>query len=284
MPSLRLTAIFSRWVSNARQSASGSPSVTEFMLAAFVLLGLLVAVCSPVVGLPHTYHAFADQRDWLGLPYAMDVLTNLPFALMGFFLLRAARQSRGQVSSVHSALATLTGLGLVTTMLCSSIYHLQPDASGLALDRLGMALAFAGVLGLASANRVSDRAGWMMACAVGVLAPLAAWWDLSTANMTPWAVLQGAGLVLLLVLAVRPARAGAVRIPLWPVLFFYALAKILELADEPVLALTQGLISGHSAKHLVAALALWPVASSFQRLGPRKPAAVEKSKFSKQGA
>ena len=45
----------------------------------------------------------------------------------------------------------------------------------------------------------------------------------------------------------------------------YAAAKALELADAPVFALTQHLISGHSAKHIVAALAAWPVVRALQR-------------------
>ena len=242
-----------------------APSVAEYLLAAFVLLGWLVAALAPAVMLPESYHSFADQRAWLAVPNVIDVFTNLPFAAVGWYMLLASTRARGQLSPAHFFLGCVTGVGLMATMLCSSIYHLRPDAAGLALDRLGMSLAFAGVLGLAAANRISDRAGWWLACAVGLLAPWAAVWDWHTGNMTPWAVLQGGGLVLLLALAICPERPASMRIPLWSVLGFYAVAKILELADGPVLALTHGLISGHSAKHLVAALALWPVASSLQR-------------------
>ena len=242
-----------------------APSVAEYLLAAFVLLGWLVAALAPAVMLPESYHSFADQRAWLAVPNVIDVFTNLPFAVVGWYMVLASTRARGQLSSAHFVLGCVTGVGLMATMLCSSIYHLRPDAAGLALDRVGMSLAFAGVLGLAAANRISDRAGWWLACAVGLLAPWAAAWDWHTGNMTPWAVLQGGGLVLLLALAICPERPASMRIPLWSVLGFYAVAKILELADGPVLALTHGLISGHSAKHLVAALALWPVASSLQR-------------------
>ena len=48
--------------------------------------------------------------------------------------------------------------------------------------------------------------------------------------------------------------------------------KALELADAPVFALTQQLISGHSAKHLVAALAAWPVVRALQSLARGAPA------------
>lgn len=246
-----------------------SPTAAECALAAFVLLALLAAAWLPPVMLPDGYHAFADQRGWLGLPHAMDVLTNLPFAIVGAFMFRAAWRARGHLSAVQRSLACLTGVGLLATSLCSSIYHLWPNASGLALDRLGMVLVFTGVLGLAAATRVSDRAGGLLAFGVGTLAPLAAMWDLLAMNMTPWVVLQGGGLVLLLAFTMHPVRPGAARIGLGAILGLYALAKLLELADAPVLALTQGFISGHSAKHLVAAVALWPLAMAFWRMAAR---------------
>lgn len=246
-----------------RRAFCGSSSTAEHWLAAFIGLAVLAAAGLPAVALPDGYHSFADQRGWHGLPYAMDVLTNLPFAIMGSFLLYAVARARGHSSRVQHSLAYLTGVGLLFTALGSTIYHLQPDAAGLALDRTGMALVFAGVLGLAAATRVGDRAGWLLACSVGILAPLAAAWDWHAGNMTPWAVLQGGGFMLLVGLATRPTKVGAVPIALWPVLGLYALAKGLEMADAPVLALTQGIISGHSAKHLVAALALWPITHAF---------------------
>ena len=47
-------------------------------------LGLVaLAALAPATHLPAHYHHFADQRALGGLPFAMDVLTNLPFALAG---------------------------------------------------------------------------------------------------------------------------------------------------------------------------------------------------------
>ena len=39
------------------------------------------------------YHAFADQRGWLGIPHAADVLSNLFFALIGAWALGKARRA-----------------------------------------------------------------------------------------------------------------------------------------------------------------------------------------------
>ena len=144
--------------------------------------------------------------------------------------------------------------------------------AGLCIDRVGMSLAFAGLLGLAAADRISARAGVALAALVAVAAPATALVAWLGGNMTPWAVLQGGGLVLLAALALRRPQPRALGFSIIGVIAFYAVAKALELADAPVFALTQQLISGHSAKHLVAALAAWPVVRALQSLARGAPA------------
>ena len=62
-------------------------TVTVQLLERALLVGVaalaLLAWLLPAAGLPADYHHFADQRSWLGVPHAADVLSNLPFALMG---------------------------------------------------------------------------------------------------------------------------------------------------------------------------------------------------------
>ena len=110
-------------------------------------LGLVaLAALAPATHLPAHYHHFADQRALGGLPFAMDVLTNLPFALAGAWGLAWLRRATG-LAQPQRALAALFFAGLALTALCSGIYHLHPENAGLALDRAGMAVAFAGVVG-----------------------------------------------------------------------------------------------------------------------------------------
>jgi hypothetical protein len=46
---------------------------------------------------------------------------------------------------------------------------------------------------------------------------------------------------------------------------WYALAKLLEANDDAVFHLTQGIISGHSLKHLAACMAAWPVLAALKK-------------------
>jgi hypothetical protein len=239
----------------------------EIALAAACAVLALLAALLPVTHLPAGYHDFADQRAWLGLPHAADVLSNLPFAAMGAWGLAWLRRlpAAAGMGAAQRVLAGVFFGGLLLTTLCSSVYHWAPGNGGLFIDRLGMSLAFAGLLGLAAADRIGSRAGWALAAVVAVAAPGTAFIDAWTGNMTPWAALQGGALALLAALALRRPRQGALGFSLVAVIALYALAKALELADAPVFSLTGGLISGHSAKHVAAALAAWPVAHALRR-------------------
>jgi len=196
------------------------------------------------------------------------VLSNLPFALFGFWGLRVlGRLPAPALDGTQRALATLFFLGLVLTALASGWYHGRADDAGLFVDRLGMSFAFAGLLGLATASRISARAGLGLAPVVLLWGALGAWVCWRLGNLLPWAVLQGAGLALLLVLSVGRPRPGGLVVRGWLIIAVYALAKLCELADHVIFEATAQLISGHSLKHLVAALAAWPVISALQQLG-----------------
>lgn len=238
----------------------------EWRLLLFVLSLAALALGGPQVAQLAGYHAFADQGGWHGLPHAGDVLSNIGFALAGAACLAALARARQVLGGAERVLLALTGVGLLATGAASSWYHLAPDDARVAFDRAGMALAFAGLLGLA-ACRVSSRAGLALAAAVLVAGPasIAAW--TLTGNLWPWAVLQGGGAVLLVVLAATPHPA-ALPVRWGAVVGLYALAKLLEVGDHAVWSLTAGLVSGHSLKHLVAALALLPVIAAVARVAP----------------
>jgi hypothetical protein len=237
----------------------------ECALTGVFLLLLAAALLGPAVAQSAHYHAFADQRSWGWLPHAMDVLSNLPFALWGmagvWVLLRAVRERA--VSAPAAAMAGIFFGGLWVTAAVSAAYHLQPGDAGLAWDRGGMVLAFAGVLGLAAIRAVSTRAGMALATAVLVLGPLSVYaWSL-TGNMLPWAVLQGGGMALILGFAcLRPAQARELPVRWALLIAIYTLAKLLELGDHAVYEWTGQLVSGHSLKHMVAAFAAWPVVAA----------------------
>lgn len=221
---------------------------------------LALALFGPMLPASAHQHALADQRTLWGIPCALDVLSNLPFAIAGFWGLVALRRvAPAMLDATSRALATLFFAGLVCTAAGSALYHWQPQDAGLLWDRLGMVLPFAGLLGLAAASRVSTRAGAATAGAVLLAGPLAVLWWSHSGNLLPWAVVQLGGMLVVLALACLPRRDGALALHLGAVMALYALAKLFEAADHPVFEATGQAVSGHSLKHVLAAGAAWPV-------------------------
>jgi hypothetical protein len=132
------------------------------------------------------------------------------------------------------------------------------------VDRLGMTVAFAGLLGVAAAERVSLRAGQLLSVLILLLGSISVWlWSLS-GNVLPWLVLQFGGMVVILWLASLNPLPGALAVRWSIVILLYALAKVLELTDHAVYDLTGHLVSGHSLKHLVASFVAWPVIAALK--------------------
>jgi len=235
----------------------------ELALLAAVLALVALAMAAPAVAQSAHHHHFADQRAWGWVPFAADVFSNLPFLIWGGLgLTLLARQAQGIGHRAVAASRGLMGLffaGLVVTAFVSAFYHWQPDDAGLVFDRLGMVVAFAGLIGLAAAGRVSARAGELLALAVLLLGPLSIWVWSASGNVLPWAVLQFGGMLLVLGLALLKRLPGAPAIHWGWVIVIYALAKCFELTDEAVFAATAQIISGHSLKHLMASFTALPV-------------------------
>lgn len=222
---------------------------------------LVAALFGPHLAQPPHAHDFADQRTLAGIPCALDVLSNLAFALAGALgLFFVGRVPASALEATQRACARLFFIGLLVTAAASSWYHLAPDDLGLAIDRAAMGIAFAGLLALLAATRVSARAAVALAAALLVLAPASvlAWFH--TGNVLSWALVQFGGMaVLLLVLATAPALPAALPVRWSLVLLAYAVAKLFEVNDHALHAATGELLSGHTVKHVVAAFAARPV-------------------------
>ena len=238
------------------------------LLGVLVLAGLIWLAVTPPFGQDRTYHDFADQRPMLGIPHALNVVSNAPFVIFGLlgilFVVRPSNWNNPQVfAACWERWALLTLFVFVTlTGIGSSYYHAQPSNSTLFWDRLPLTVVFMTFFVLVFADRVSPRLGpwlWLPLVAMGIFG--VAYWH--------WSESQGRGdirfyglvqflplLMLPVILLAFPARRFRTA-DLVAILAWYGLAKLLELLDGQVYS-ANGIVSGHTLKHLVAALgALW---------------------------
>lgn len=239
-------------------------SLAAIALAVFFPLLSQLLPHIPTSGHSHIHahgHAFIDARRFLGIPNCLDVLSNVPFLFAGLWGLALLR--RRTMPNPTERAAQVFFIGLILTCFGSSLYHWAPSDVGLMIDRLGMAVAFAGVISFAAGSRLGEAVAKQATPVLLILAPLAAVAAYSLHNVLPWAVVQFGGIALILWLATLPQREST-RLNLWALIAWYALAKLLEAQDTAVFQLTQGIVSGHSLKHLAACMAAWPVIAALK--------------------
>jgi hypothetical protein len=243
--------------------ASAKPLSAHQVLPAAIALFFAACILLPRIAQDPQYHGFADQRHWLGVPRAADVLSNVAFALVGLVAVaRLASGKRPRFTAATEAGMGCVAVGLIGTAAGSAWYHLEPSNASLFWDRLPMTLVFAGVLGTALAQRVpasAGRFGLPLLAALG--AGTVVYWK-ATGDLTPYVALQLGGILLLLVLLVMTDKRSDPFPWAW-VIAWYALAKSLESFDRGVWDATGGIVAGHALKHLAAAAAgaaaLWPL-------------------------
>jgi hypothetical protein len=252
--------------------------VRLFSVVVAVSGAVAATLAAPPVPQPLAYHNLADQRSWLGIPNALNVLSNLPFAVVGLLGLVLIFGKVGRRVPFHDSwerwpyAALFAGVALTT--VGSSYYHLAPDNARLVWDRLPMTLGFMGLLTAVLAERVSlPLARWLFSPLLVVGAASVAYWYWSevqgAGDLRPYLLVQfGSLLVVVLLLVLYPTHYGGGRY-LSAGLAAYAAAKAFELADGRIFALGR-IVSGHTLKHLVAAGA---VACLVAMLRARAPSA-----------
>jgi hypothetical protein len=221
---------------------------------------ILVLAVAAVIGLmlhgpipqPADYHAFADQRTILGVPDFWNVVSNLAFLIPGLIGVYEVRRRKLPLRAMY--LIFFAGSCLVA--LGSGFYHLHPDNETLVWDRMPMAVVFMAFFSIIVADRISERAASVMFYPLIVFALLSvAYWHF-TGDLRLYAIAQFLPVLLIpLILILLPATTGDTPL-IWSVFAVYATAKLFEFADGQIYTALQ-VISGHTLKHVTAALGIY---------------------------
>ena len=232
-------------------------------IAAVAAIALMVAavflLVAPIPQDP-AYHAFADGRTLLGVANFWNVVSNLPFLVVGAWGVVYVMRHGHAVSLPGLELAYVIFFsGVFLTAFGSSYYHLAPANDPLAWDRLPMTIGFAGLFSIIVGEFVSARIGRMLVVPlllVGIVSVEYWIWSESrgAGDLRLYALVQFLPMLLipLILLFNKPAIGSAKYY--WAMLGFYVLSKVVEFFDIAIFA-AGGAISGHSLKHLFAAAA-----------------------------
>jgi hypothetical protein len=229
-------------------------------LALAVVLGIAFLFV-PRTDLPPSYHHFADQRSWLGIPHFADVASNIVYLIAGLWGLAflSAKSSLGQFADARERWPyAFVFLGLLLTAFGSAYYHLAPDNDRLVWDRVPMTIVFMPLVAGLIAERVSVKVGlWLLPLLTAVGVSSVFQWHLSVqrgaGDLRFFGAVQIYAVLALFAVLLLPPRysRGA---DLLVVAGLYVLAKICELADRQIFAIGR-MVSGHTLKHLVSGFA-----------------------------
>jgi hypothetical protein len=229
--------------------------------AVAIVLGF--ALTSPVPQDP-AYHLFADGRSLFGIANSLNVLSNLPFLLVGSWGLVYVLRNKPCAGELAAAYAVFF-LGIFLTGFGSGYYHLAPANGTLVWDRLPMTIGFAGLFSVVIGEFVSTRRGrQLLLPLLAVGAGSVVYWASTEArgagDLRPYAVVQFLPMLLTVVILAAYGKDKPATRYFWVVILFYVLAKVAEFYDVAIFS-ALGAISGHSLKHLLASLS--PVAILF---------------------
>lgn len=243
-------------------SLSASKKTIITLLITLTLLLVLVGLSIPPIFQPDNYNDFADQRSWLGIKNAWNVLSNIPFALVGIwgvFLLVLPNRIKFQEDQ-ERWLWMGVSIGLILTAIGSGYYHWAPDNNRLVWDRIPMTIIFMSYVAALLSEKTNVNFGmslWPLLLGVGLYSVLL--WHANGDLRLYLGVQLFTVLVTLLML------------PNWNLvmaILFFGLARVFEIYDHQIYQFTGNLMSGHTLKHFSAAFAgFWLI----RMISKRKP-------------
>jgi hypothetical protein len=264
------------------------PRWVRLWIIAALTVALAVAVfIRPPIPQVQSYNDFADRRSLLGVPNLLDVASNIPFFFVGMlgliFVWRHSTIPDGTFIEPSERWPYMFFfLGSALVCFGSGYYHLSPNDDRLMWDRLPMTVGFMSFFAATITERINVKLGVRLLpllIAAGIGSVL--YWHLSELRTTGgdlrWYVeVQYYPILAIPLMAFLLPSRYTRGVCIFGVAGLYVLSKAFELLDGLIFSLGH-VVSGHTLKHLVGALAIYCVLwmlQTRQPLGGEKGAAT----------
>ncbi len=246
-------------------------SKNKFAQLIFVIvtvLILLVMVFVDPIAQDQGYHDFIDDKTLMGVPHFWNVVSNIPFFMVGIWGLITL--SKMQFLKNFRYAYQLWFFGVMTVAFGSGYYHLQPQNSTLVWDRLPMTIAFMSLFSIIIAEFVDKKRGVFLLwpfLIIGVFSVFYWQWteSQSAGDLRLYVVVQFLPMITIPVILLFCKGRFTHKSGYWWLLFYYFLAKFLEYFDTEIYQSTGQLMSGHALKHMAAALGVWMLLISYKK-------------------
>ncbi len=216
------------------------------------------------------YHHFSDTKAFISIPNTLNVLSNLPFLIIGIFALYSLfYKNKTSYNIVNSnKLAYLTFfLGISLVGFGSSYYHLWPSNNTLVWDRLPMTFAFMGLFSIIIGEYISEKKARLLLfplLIVGILSVLYWWYSESqgSGDLRYYIVVQFFPIITIPIILLFFKSQYNNKLAYWILLTSYIAAKFFEYFDFEIHQ-TLIFISGHSIKHIIPCIGIYILLKSY---------------------
>ena len=217
-------------------------------MAIIMVIGLLTM--KPIVQ-DLSYHSFADKRSILGIQNFWNVISNLPFllvGLLGFVNLLKKKGGNLQLKVFY--------IGVALVAFGSGYYHYAPNNETLVWDRLPMTIAFMGLFSFVISDYLNEKIGKTLLVPLLVFGLISiVYWEIYD-DLRLYVFVQFYPILMIPIVLIFFKKEHHKNNAFWLLLICYIVAKLVEYYDEESYKMFD-FISGHSLKHLSASLGVY---------------------------
>lgn len=224
----------------------------QYIIPLLALLCVITLLCLGPIPQDQYYHHFADHRTLWNIPNFLNVITNLPFTLIGYFGLKGIRNIK--VNELKHFFFTLF-IGFILVALGSGYYHWLPKNSTLVYDRIPITIILMSFFAFIIYSFIDKQIGYralMILNIVGVVSVI--YWivteKLGKGDLRWYGFVQFFPIIAIPLILILYSPKVEFRKQILFIFLFFGTAKICEKFDKEIYDLLDKVISGHSLKHL----------------------------------
>ena len=213
---------------------------------------------SPIVQ-NEDYHNFSDTLTIGGIPNFWNVISNLPFLVVGLFgILRLKKMDRVNIQF----LTLFIGVSLVS--IGSGYYHYTPNSDTLVWDRLPMTIVFTALISIVISEFIDFKKGKLLLLPLLILGITSIVYWVKLGDLRLYALVQFYPILAIPVILIFFKSEENSPKGFWLLLISYVIAKLFETYDFEIHNSVK-LLSGHTLKHITASTGIYLLINSYVR-------------------
>jgi hypothetical protein len=238
------------------------------LLSVFLVTAITMMFLDPIAQ-DLAYHKFSDVRAFFDIPYFMDVMSNMPFVVLGVLGFLVVGKAYKNKPMAFFLMTFTFFVGVFLTGIGSAFYHYAPNNFSLIFDRLPMTLVFTPFFATIIYDYVDRRAGAIIfygLLLLGIYSILYWYYTevMGAGDLRLYAFVQYFPVVAVPLILIFYKNSKLYTRQIIYAFGAYTIAKLCENFDTEIFEALQ-LVSGHTIKHLFSALAVYFIYTIYKR-------------------